>query len=337
MEYNINFPNLGIYLDHVGKNFSIGGFTIAFYGIAIAIGMVLGITVLMKRADNTGQNSDDYLDMAIRAMIFGIIGARIYYVVFSWDLYRDNLISVFSIREGGLAIYGGIIGGVLTLFVEAKRRHMNIGRILDTCVLGLPIGQIIGRWGNFFNREAFGRYTDSLFAMQLPVSAVRQNEITEQMWENLKIIGDIGYIQVHPTFLYEGIWNCCVLLVLFLRRNRTKFRGELFLTYAAGYGLGRFLIEPLRTDQLLIRGTSIPVSMMLSAAAAVIAVILIIFGRRRAAGKQTEQAAADVSESAQALENTADEREQKDGCEAPVEEKCSPKQVPEQSEDSSKY
>ncbi len=345
MDYNINFPHLGIYLDHVGKNITIGNFTIAYYGIVIAIGMVLGITVLMKRADKTGQNSDDYLDMAIRAMIFGIIGARIYYVVFAWDMYKDNPISVFNIREGGLAIYGGIIAGVLTLFIEAKRRHMRIGTILDTCVLGLPIGQIIGRWGNFFNREAFGRYTDSLFAMQLPVSAVRQNEITEQMWENVQTIDGISYIQVHPTFLYEGIWNCCVLLILFLRRNKTKFRGELFLTYVAGYGIGRFLIEPLRTDQLLIPGTSIPVSMVLSGVAAVVAVIWIIVGRRRAEKQpaeeenvQEKQSASHEAESGQekqsaSLEEMRSDNAANEDTKASVEEKADKGEAPDKSKD----
>ena len=152
--------------------------------------------------------------------------------------------------------------------------------MLDTCVIGVPIGQILGRWGNFFNREAFGGYTDNLFAMQLPVSAVRQNEITQEMWDNVVVQNGIRFIQVHPTFLYEGMWNCLVLLLLFLMRNRTRFEGELFLLYLAGYGTGRFFIEMLRTDQLLIPGTGIPVSMVVSASAVIISLILIaVLGR----------------------------------------------------------
>lgn len=275
MDYEINFPHLGIYLNHVGKNIRIGNFTIAYYGIVIAIGMLLGIAAIMKRASSTGQKSDDYLDISIWSMLIGIVGARIYYVVFAWDMYKDNLLSIFNLRQGGLAIYGGIIAGVITAFVVSRIKKMNFATVADTCIIGLPIGQILGRWGNFFNREAFGQYTDSLFAMQLPVSAVRQNEITQEMWNHVQVIKGVQYIQVSPTFLYESLWNCGVLLVMFLLRNKTKFRGELFWIYVIGYGIGRFWIETLRTDQLLIPGTQIPVSMVVSAAAVIVAVIVI--------------------------------------------------------------
>jgi phosphatidylglycerol:prolipoprotein diacylglycerol transferase len=275
MDYEINFPHLGIYLNHVGKNIKIGNFTIAYYGIVIAIGMLLGIAAILKRAKTTGQKSDDYLDISIWSMLIGIVGARAYYVIFAWDLYKDNLLSIFNLRQGGLAIYGGIIAGVITAFVVSKIKKMNFATVADTCVLGLPIGQILGRWGNFFNREAFGKYTDSLFAMQLPTSAVRQNEITAEMWKHAKVIDGIQYIQVSPTFLYESLWNCGVLLVMFLLRNKTKFKGELFWIYVIGYGCGRFWIETLRTDQLLVPGTTIPVSMVVSAVAVVVAVIVI--------------------------------------------------------------
>jgi phosphatidylglycerol:prolipoprotein diacylglycerol transferase len=275
MDYSINFPHLGIYLEHVGKNIQIGSFTIAYYGIVIAIGMLLGVTALCMRAKETGQNPDDYMDLSLWALIIGVIGARIYYVVFAWDLYKDDILSVFNIRNGGLAIYGGIIAGVLTVVLLARHKKLHVLTALDTVIIGLPIGQILGRWGNFFNREAFGRYTDSLFAMQLPVSAVRQNEITAEMWAHVSKIGDVSYIQVTPTFLYEGIWNCGVLLVLFLLRNRTKFKGELFLIYTACYGTGRFMIESLRTDQLLVPGTEVPVSMVVSGAAVLVSLAVI--------------------------------------------------------------
>ena len=178
MDYNINFPHLGIYLSHVGKNIKIGNFTIAYYGICIAVGMLLGIAALCHRAKETGQKPDDYIDISIWTMIFAIVGARAYYVIFAWDLYKDDVLSIFNIRQGGLAIYGGIIAGIITLAVLSKIKKIRFLTLLDTCVIGLPIGQILGRWGNFFNREAFGQYTNGLFAMQLPVSAVRQNEIT---------------------------------------------------------------------------------------------------------------------------------------------------------------
>ena len=147
--------------------------------------------------------------------------------------------------------------------------------------MGLVAGQIIGRWGNFFNREAFGGYTDGLFAMQLPVSAVRKNEITSAMWDHLVTIGGVEYIQVHPTFLYEGLWNLGVLLFLLWFRKKKKFQGELFLCYLAGYGAGRLWIEGLRTDQLLIPGIGIPVSQVLSAVLVVCSLMLIVHNRRK--------------------------------------------------------
>ena len=283
MDYNINFPHLGIFLDHVGKNISIGNFTIAYYGIVIAIGMLIGLRVAMWRAKETGQKPDDYVDIVLIGMLVGIIGARIYYVAFSWDAYKNDLMSIFNIREGGLAIYGGIIAGALAVFVMSKIKKIPFGLILDTIAMSVPIGQIVGRWGNFFNREAFGKYTDNLFAMQLPVSAVRQHEISEEMWAHLQTINGIDYIQVHPTFLYEGCWNLMVLIILFLIRKKMKFNGELFLFYIAGYASGRFWIESLRTDQLLIMHTGIPVSMVVSAVAFAGAVLWIVIGRKRAA------------------------------------------------------
>ena len=280
MDYQINFPHLGIYLGHVGKEFFIGNFSIAFYGIAIVLGMLLGIWAVRLRAKETGQSPDDYLDISLITLAAAIVGARLYYVIFSWREYADDLLSIFNLRGGGLAIYGGLIGGALAILILSRVKKIPFPRVLDTCVIGVPIGQILGRWGNFFNREAFGGYTDNLFAMQLPVSAVRQNEITQEMWDNVVVQNGIRFIQVHPTFLYEGMWNCLVLLLLFLMRNRTRFEGELFLLYLAGYGTGRFFIEMLRTDQLLIPGTGIPVSMVVSASAVIISLILIaVLGR----------------------------------------------------------
>lgn len=288
MDYNINFPNLGIFMDHVGKNLMIGNFSIAYYGIIIAIGMLLGLLVAVKRAKTTGQKPDDYVDLVVLGMVFGVIGARIYYVIFAWDMYKDDPLSIFNLRQGGLAIYGGLIAGVITVLVVTRIKKINFGQATDTVAMSVPIGQILGRWGNFFNREAFGEYTDGLFAMELPVSAVRQNEITTKMWENTVVRDGVTYISVHPTFLYESLWNCGVLLLVFLLRNRTKFYGELWLIYVAGYSLGRFFIEILRTDQLLIPGTSIPVSMLVAAVGFVGSIVWIIVGRRRALRKAAE-------------------------------------------------
>lgn len=281
MDMSIRFPHLGIYLPNVGKTISVFGFDIAYYGITIAIAMIVGISIALHEAKRTGQNQDTYLDLLMLTMLTSVVGARIYYVIFSWDNYWDNLGEILNIRNGGLAIYGGIIAGVITVFIYSKITKMKFLQIADTVCMGLAAGQIIGRWGNFFNREAFGEYTNNLLAMQLPVSAVRENEITSAMWNHVVTIGGVEYIQVHPTFLYEGLWNLMVLLFLFWFRKRKKFEGELFFCYLAGYGVGRFWIESLRTDQLLLPGIHVPVSQMLSAVLVIVSLSVIICKRTK--------------------------------------------------------
>lgn len=281
MDMSIRFPHLGIYLPNVGKTISVFGFDIAYYGITIAIAMIVGISIALHEAKRTGQNQDTYLDLLMLTMFTSVVGARIYYVIFSWDNYKDNLGEILNIRNGGLAIYGGIIAGAITVFIYSKITKMKFLQIADTVCMGLVAGQIIGRWGNFFNREAFGEYTNNLLAMQLPVSAVRKNEITSAMWNHVVTIGGVEYIQVHPTFLYEGLWSFMVLLFLFWFRKRKKFEGELFFCYLAGYGAGRFWIESLRTDQLLLPGIHVPVSQMLSAVLVIVSLSVIICKRRK--------------------------------------------------------
>ena len=228
----------------------------------------------------TGQNPEDYLDMGIVGVIAGIAGARIYYVIFSWDLYKDNLLSIFNLREGGLAIYGGVIGAVIAVFVMAAVKKKSPFQILDTIALALLNGQMLGRWGNFFNREAFGEYTDCLFAMRLPVDAVRPGDITELMRENMQRIDGVSYIQVHPTFLYESLWCAGLLIILFLYRKHKKYEGELFLMYLFGYGAGRVWIERLRTDQLVLPGIGFPVSELLAGCLVIVTGIVLIYCRR---------------------------------------------------------
>lgn len=281
MDMQIYFPNLGIFLEKVGKNFSVFGFEVAFYGCAIAIGIMAGYMIAANEAKRTGQNPEDYLDLVMYGVFFALVGARLYYVVFSWEHYKDNLLSILNLRQGGLAIYGGIIGAFATVYVFSKKRKLSFGRMLDTVSMGLVTGQIIGRWGNFFNREAFGDYSDGLLAMQLPVSAVRSGEITEKMWANLETINGVDFIQVHPTFLYEGLWNFGVLMFLLWYRDRKKFQGELVLWYMALYGAGRFWIEALRTDQLLIPGIGFPISQLLGLVLAVGGFITIFIGHQK--------------------------------------------------------
>ncbi len=287
MDYNINFPNLNIYLEEVGKTVTIGNFTIAYYGITIALGMIAGIFLASMVAKKTGQNPDTYYDVALYAIFFALIGARLYYVAFQWDYYKQDLMRIFRIREGGLAIYGGVIAAVITVFIYTKIKKLKFMVIADTAVLGLIIGQSIGRWGNFFNREAFGDYCDNLFAMQLPVSAVRKSEITDILWEHAVEIEGVTYIQVHPTFLYESLWNFGLLMLLLLYFKHRKFDGEIFLLYLFGYGVGRFWIESLRTDQLLLPGVEYPVSMALAATLVLISGISIVLCRRKVVSHKT--------------------------------------------------
>lgn len=285
MHKTIDFPNLGIHLENVGKTLTIFQFDIAFYGMVIGLGILAGILMAMRQAKRTKQNPEDYIDLAIFGVIFGIIGARIYYVAFSWDMYKDNLSSIFQIRQGGLAIYGGVIAAVITVFVFAGKRKLIPGVLLDTACPGLVLGQAIGRWGNFFNREAFGEYTDGLFAMKLPVDAVRSSDITQLMYDHMEMADGVEYIQVHPTFLYESVWCLFVLLVLLLYSKKQMFQGEVFLVYLAGYGFGRFWIEGIRTDQLLIPGTGWAVSRALAALLTVCSVIMILTIRKKKSGK----------------------------------------------------
>ena len=286
MDMEINFPNLGIYLDHVGKNISIFGFSIAYYGIVIVTGMMIAIWIAQREAKRTGQNPEQYLDLAMIGIAAGILGARIYYVIFAWDYYKDDLLSIFNIRQGGLAIYGGIIGACIAVVIYSRKKKQNFSLLMDTASMSIVFGQIMGRWGNFFNREAFGDYTNNLFAMQLPVSAVRANEITQKMWDHVVTVNGVEYIQVHPTFLYESLWNVGVLLFLFWFRKRKKFNGEVFLMYLIGYGLGRIWIEGLRTDSLLlVPSLGLRASQLVAAAAVVGGVALEIFLTRKYKGK----------------------------------------------------
>lgn len=261
---DISFVHLGIGIQHLRNSISIFGFRIAYYGIIIGIGMLAGIMVARSDARRRGQDPDLYLDFALYAIIFAIIGARVYYVLFEWENYRNDLLQVFNIRAGGLAIYGGVIGGALTLIAFVKLRKVSFFSMADTAVLGLLTGQIIGRWGNFFNCEAFGRYTDSLLAMRIRRSLVNENMISQNLMDHLIVEEGVEYIQVHPTFLYESMWNLGLLLFMLWYRKRKKFDGELMFIYFLGYGLGRFWIEGLRTDQLILFSTGLPVSQCLS-------------------------------------------------------------------------
>lgn len=279
MTRTIDFPHLGIHLSSVGNHITVFGFDIAYYGMIIGAGILAGIFMAVYEAKRTGQKEEDYYDLSICAVIISIIGARAYYVIFSWDMYKDDLLSIFNLRQGGLAIYGGVIAAVLTVIVFAKVKKLSAAQIFDTAGLGLVLGQAIGRWGNFFNREAFGEYTDGLFAMKLPVDAVRFSDITDLMRKHMETVDGVSYIQVSPTYLYESMWCLALLILLLLYRRHKKFQGEVFLMYLFGYGAGRAWIEGLRTDQLWIPGTEIPVSQVLAGTIVVVSFVLIVYNR----------------------------------------------------------
>lgn len=270
MGADIRFPHLGITIDSLGKSISIGEFSIAYYGIVIAIGMIAGFYMASWQAKRMNLNSEVILDLALWDIFFAVIGARLYYVIFSWDYYSEHPAEIINIRGGGMAIYGGVIAGVITTFVFSRIKKLSFWELTDVACGGLLVGQIFGRWGNFFNREAFGSYTDSLLAMQLKRSQVRAGDVNSELLKHLVDIDGVNYIQVHPTFLYESLWNIGVLLVILLYTKKRRFRGQLFLMYLFGYGLGRFWIEGLRVDQLKLFGTGLAVSQLLSGALAVV-------------------------------------------------------------------
>ena len=287
---SIQFPNLGINLDYVGKSIQIFGFEITFFGLIIALGMLLGLGFVILEAKRCGENKDEYLEMMIISLLFGVIGARLLYVACSWNLYKGNIVQIFNIRNGGLCFYGGLFGGMLGAAIYCGVRRKSFMQMADTASMGIIVAQIIGRWGDFFNRESFGEYTNSIFAMQLPLSAVHSSEVTSAMRENLETIGGTSYIQVHPTFFYESAWCLLLFLLMLVWKRKKCFQGQVFLRYLAGYGLGRFVIEYLRTDKLLIPGTSIGISQLISAAlfliCALVAAVEGTMAKKRAARRR---------------------------------------------------
>ena len=254
----ITFPGLGISLDPSPVAFSIGGKAIYWYGIILAAGFFLGVVYALRRVEAFGLTEDDILTGVICVTPVAIICARAYYCIFYWELFADNPISVLYIWEGGIAIYGSVIGAVLMTWIYTKWKKLPLMPILDLVALGFMIGQFIGRWGNFMNREAFGAATDSFLRMGLVNAA-----------------GEVTYY--HPTFLYESAWNFVGFIALHFYSKRRKFDGEIFVLYVAWYGLGRAIIEGLRTDSLYLFSTGIRVSQLLAAVSCMAAVAYLIW------------------------------------------------------------
>ena len=226
----LSFPGIGLTMDPP-RLLEIGPLKIHLYGLVIALGLVLAVVYALRRRSQFGIREDDLLDGVLWVTPFAIICARAYYVIFEWSQYADDPISVLYIWKGGLAIYGGVIGAAVGIFVFCKLRRVRISAALDLVSMGFFIGQAMGRWGNFFNREAFGSETDLPWRMGL-----------------LNKAGEVIY--VHPTFLYESLWNFCGFLLLHFLSKRRRYDGQIVLTYVFWYGLGRAMIEGLRTDSL---------------------------------------------------------------------------------------
>ena len=260
MYSEISFPSLGLTLNPP-KGFDIGPLSIHYYGLIIAIGLMLAVFYCSKRASQFGLNEDTLLDGVLCVTPVAILCARIYYCAFSWELYADNPISVLYIWEGGIAIYGSVIGAILGVIVFCKVKKLRITAVLDLVSLGFLIGQFIGRWGNFMNREAFGAETESFLRMGLMKAST----------------GVVTYY--HPTFLYESLWNFTGFLLLHFLSKKRRYDGQIALGYVAWYGLGRAFIEGLRTDSLYIG--SFRVSQLLAAGSCVVALTLLLIKSRK--------------------------------------------------------
>ena len=259
MYTEISFPIFDLVIDPP-RSFEIGPLKIHFYGLIIALGLVLAVLYCCRRSKSFGLREDDLLDGVLWVTPFAILCARAYYVIFQWPLYADDPVSVFYIWKGGLAIYGGVIGAVIGIVVFCKLKKIRIAAVLDLVSMGFLIGQSLGRWGNFFNREAFGAETNAAWKMGLMNTA-----------------GEVMY--VHPTFLYESVWNLCGLVILHFVSKKRSYDGQIALGYAAWYGLGRAFIEGLRTDSLY--WGPFRVSQLLAAVSCIAAVAVLLWNAFR--------------------------------------------------------
>ena len=330
MYLDISFPGLGLSFNPDRAAFSIGGKPIYWYGIIIAAGFLLAVLYAMRRCKQFGLTQDNIIDMLICAVPSAIVCARLYYCVFEWDLYKDDPIQILNIRNGGLAIYGGVIGAVLAVLIFTKVKKIRTAAMLDIGGLGLLIGQSIGRWGNFINREAFGTTTDSFLRMGLTDASG-------------------ATIYVHPTFLYESLWNALGLLILHVLSKRRKYDGQIFVMYLGWYGLGRVFIEGLRTDSLYLMGTNLRVSQLLAGICVVFAVVYLfvnavfrehdpedlyvnVVAARTAAEAAAEKAAAETVEpdAVEAVEQDAAESE-RETADAEADPAAPPEESPEES------
>ena len=301
----ISFPGLGIEINPPQGFILFGKLHIQFYGLIIAIGLILAVVYGMRRSKHFGLKQDDILDGVLWIVPVAIICARLYYVIFEWGQYKDDPISMLYIWKGGLAIYGGVIGAAICVVIHCKIKKISLGAVLDLVALGFMIGQAIGRWGNFFNREAFGAETESFLRMGLMLTADGYKSATMHFF--------------HPTFLYESLWNTVGFVALHFLSKKRQYDGQIALGYLAWYGLGRALIEGLRTDSLYIfkesLGEVLRVSQLIAAASCLVGVTVLVIMAFRKHDKEklfvnkvaAMAAAAEAAEAAEDAEIPAEE------------------------------
>jgi len=296
----ISFPMFGDFSVNPPASFTIFGINIYFYGVIIAVGFLLGICYCIKVSRPFGIGDDNALDIILWAIPAALVGARLYYVLFRLDYYLANPGEIIAVWNGGMAIYGGVIGAIIAIYFVCRHKKIAFLAALDMAISGLIIGQIIGRWGNFMNREAFGAETDIFCRMGLTTAA-----------------GET--IFVHPTFLYESLWNLVgfIFLAIFISKNKRKYDGQISLIYFLWYGIGRTWIEGLRTDSLYIGNTGIRVSQLLSIVLALGALIILIVKSRKPHSPDelfvnrlaaAEDSAEDEAQESQQEEITTDEQ-----------------------------
>lgn len=261
----ISFPMLGDFSLDFPASFELFGHTFYLYGVVMAIAFLAAVFYASKKAPRVGIKGDDIFGLVLWVLPIAIVGCRIYYVISEWDRYKDNFWDIFKIWEGGIAMYGGTIAGVITVIVWSKVKRIRFGATLDVASSGLILGQVIGRWANFVNREAFGRETDIFCRMGLTTP-------------------DGTTYYVHPTFLYESLWNLVGFIIIdryWYRKDHRKYDGQIFIFYVFWYGAGRAWVEGLRTDSLYIPGTNIRTSQLLAAVSAFVALVVLLVNIKR--------------------------------------------------------
>ena len=281
---NIYFPHLNLSFNIDPIAFTVFGIPIYWYGIILTSGILLGLCMSMYISKKEGVSTDIIFDFLLYDIIFAIIGARTYFVIFNWSYYKEHLGEILNLRQGGIAIYGAIIASFIVAVIYTRMKKISLWQFGDIAAYGLLVGQAIGRYGNFVNKEAFGDYTNNFLAMQIMKSEAA-TQVTQKMLDNIVVREGVEFIQVHPTFFYESCWNLILLIILLIYRKYRKGVGEIFFLYIAGYGLGRFWIEGLRTDQLIVPGINIAASQIVAVVSIVAGIIGVVWCRKSSKSK----------------------------------------------------